>query len=288
MPIRSHCRRSFTTTHRPGPGRRCAIRPFAADQANALSLRARNLPAPFGLLAGVLGAAGLSWRERVATIRWFARQRHAGFRTDDERDGCGVAAGFAAARAGRPLDAAVPRCAEHAAAARIRAGVPERAPRIVGRRDRRDGDAGSEQRARRGDSRACGAMAGRARTFRPNVVADADRGHRRRRTRHRFERHVSRGRGDRRGGTASARRRVRTGLARARRPHRGRGARRAAIRVGTDHDRLSRLRRGRCGAGRTRTARRQPRPMVVRSRATSSRARRLRRRLPTCAPCYPS
>lgn len=60
------------------------IRPFAADQANALSLRARNLPAPFGLLAGVLGAAGLSWRERVATIRWFARQRHAGFRTDDD------------------------------------------------------------------------------------------------------------------------------------------------------------------------------------------------------------
>ena len=57
-----------------------SIRPFAPGQRNALALRARNLPAPIGLLAGLLGASGLSWRERFATIRWFARQRGAGFR----------------------------------------------------------------------------------------------------------------------------------------------------------------------------------------------------------------
>ena len=57
-----------------------AIRPFAARQRNALWLRARNLPSPFGLLAGLLGARGLDWRERIATVRWFAALRKAGFR----------------------------------------------------------------------------------------------------------------------------------------------------------------------------------------------------------------
>jgi squalene-associated FAD-dependent desaturase len=61
-----------------------AIRPFSPDQRNALSLRARRLPAPLGLAAGLLGAAGLSWRERIATIRWFARQRSAGFRVAEK------------------------------------------------------------------------------------------------------------------------------------------------------------------------------------------------------------
>jgi hydroxysqualene dehydroxylase len=60
-----------------------SIAPFAADQSNAVSLRTRALPAPLGLLAGLLGAAGLSWRDRLATIRWFGRQRNGGFRCDD-------------------------------------------------------------------------------------------------------------------------------------------------------------------------------------------------------------
>jgi len=52
-----------------------AIRPFSPQQRNGLSLRARRVPAPFGLLVGLLGAHGLTWPERIATIRWFARLR---------------------------------------------------------------------------------------------------------------------------------------------------------------------------------------------------------------------
>ena len=57
-----------------------AIRPFSPQQRNGLSLRARRLPAPLGLLVGLLGADGLTWSERIATIRWFARLRASGFR----------------------------------------------------------------------------------------------------------------------------------------------------------------------------------------------------------------
>jgi predicted NAD/FAD-binding protein len=56
-----------------------AIQPFAHDQRNAYSLRARGLPAPFGLLAGLLRAGGLDWRERIAAVRWFARLRRRRF-----------------------------------------------------------------------------------------------------------------------------------------------------------------------------------------------------------------
>ena len=61
-----------------------SIAPFSADQPNAVSFRARALPAPLGLLAGLLGATGLTWPERAATIRWFARQRKGGFRSRDD------------------------------------------------------------------------------------------------------------------------------------------------------------------------------------------------------------
>jgi squalene-associated FAD-dependent desaturase len=60
-----------------------AIRPFSTAQRNRLALRARKLPAPLGLGVGLLGAASLSWRERVAALRWFARQRRARFRCDE-------------------------------------------------------------------------------------------------------------------------------------------------------------------------------------------------------------
>ena len=56
-----------------------AVRPLSAQQCNALTLRARNLPAPLGLLVGLLRARGLTWRERAATIRWFAALRRAAF-----------------------------------------------------------------------------------------------------------------------------------------------------------------------------------------------------------------
>jgi squalene-associated FAD-dependent desaturase len=59
-----------------------ALQPFSPTQRNALSLATRPLPASLGLLTGVLGARGLSFRERLATIRWFARQRRCAWRCD--------------------------------------------------------------------------------------------------------------------------------------------------------------------------------------------------------------
>ena len=57
-----------------------SIRPWSERQAGALSFTAGNLPAPLGLLSGLLRASGLGWRERGATIRWFLRQRRRGYR----------------------------------------------------------------------------------------------------------------------------------------------------------------------------------------------------------------
>jgi len=59
-----------------------AIAPFAPDQPGAFAFRARRLPAPFSLLAGLLSAGGLSWRDRFATLRWFANLRGRGYRID--------------------------------------------------------------------------------------------------------------------------------------------------------------------------------------------------------------
>jgi hydroxysqualene dehydroxylase len=59
-----------------------ALRPFAPGQPNALSFATRNAPASLGLLAGLLGARGLTLRERVATIRWFAALRRRHWRCD--------------------------------------------------------------------------------------------------------------------------------------------------------------------------------------------------------------
>jgi squalene-associated FAD-dependent desaturase len=61
-----------------------AIRPFAGANADALSLVTRELPAPLGLLAGLMSATGLTWRERIATMRWFARQRRQRYRCGPE------------------------------------------------------------------------------------------------------------------------------------------------------------------------------------------------------------
>ncbi|MGE5087522.1 MAG: hydroxysqualene dehydroxylase HpnE [Candidatus Levyibacteriota bacterium] len=57
-----------------------SMRPLGKDQRNALALTARPLPAPYGLALGLLTASGLSITERLATLRWFARLRRAGFR----------------------------------------------------------------------------------------------------------------------------------------------------------------------------------------------------------------
>lgn len=57
-----------------------ALGPLAQSQQQAIALRARSLPAPWGLLLGLLAARGFSWRERLATLRWFAGLKRRGFR----------------------------------------------------------------------------------------------------------------------------------------------------------------------------------------------------------------
>jgi squalene-associated FAD-dependent desaturase len=44
--------------------------PLALDQPPEFSLACPRLPAPLHLLAGLLGAQGLSWREKLAAARW--------------------------------------------------------------------------------------------------------------------------------------------------------------------------------------------------------------------------
>src|SRR4051794_11237438 len=65
---------------RPAYARRpLAIAPFAAQQAEALTLRARRAPGRLGMLIGLLSARGLSWGERLANIAWFRAIERAGF-----------------------------------------------------------------------------------------------------------------------------------------------------------------------------------------------------------------
>jgi squalene-associated FAD-dependent desaturase len=47
------------------------IEPFAPTQSNAMTLQARRAPGRLGVLAGLLAARGLSWRERLANLAWF-------------------------------------------------------------------------------------------------------------------------------------------------------------------------------------------------------------------------
>ena len=60
-----------------------AIAPFAPTQPDAIAFHARRLSPPWGLLAGLLSAQGLSWRERIATARWFADLRKRAYRVDE-------------------------------------------------------------------------------------------------------------------------------------------------------------------------------------------------------------
>ena len=60
-----------------------ALHPLAPRRQSAPTFRARALPAPLGLAAGLLAARGFTWRERFAAARWFARQRRSRFRCDE-------------------------------------------------------------------------------------------------------------------------------------------------------------------------------------------------------------
>ncbi len=53
--------------------------PGSPAQDGAIALRARTWRAPFGMLAGLATASGLTLRERAAVVAWFARLRRAGY-----------------------------------------------------------------------------------------------------------------------------------------------------------------------------------------------------------------
>ena len=59
-----------------------ALVPFAATQPGAITVRAWRLPSPYSLVAGMMAAHGFSWRDRFATLRWFARLRQHNYRID--------------------------------------------------------------------------------------------------------------------------------------------------------------------------------------------------------------
>jgi squalene-associated FAD-dependent desaturase len=55
------------------------IAPLSRTRRNSFALTARGLPAPFGLLAGLLLARGFGVRERFAAMRWFSALARRGF-----------------------------------------------------------------------------------------------------------------------------------------------------------------------------------------------------------------
>ena len=54
--------------------------PLAIDYPGKFGLRASRLPAPLHLIAALLGAKGLSWRERIAAMRFMAAMRGNAYR----------------------------------------------------------------------------------------------------------------------------------------------------------------------------------------------------------------
>lgn len=56
-----------------------ALVPFGRDQPGALSLVVRRAPGRLGLALGLLTAAGLTWRERLANVAWFRDLERSGF-----------------------------------------------------------------------------------------------------------------------------------------------------------------------------------------------------------------
>jgi squalene-associated FAD-dependent desaturase len=54
--------------------------PLALDYPGKFGMRAPRLPAPMHLLAALLGAKGLSWRERIAAMRFMADMRSRAYR----------------------------------------------------------------------------------------------------------------------------------------------------------------------------------------------------------------
>ncbi len=63
--------------------------PLELRYADGVALRRLYLPAPLGLLGGLLAARGLPWREKLGAVRFMAALRRTGFRLDED---CSVSA----------------------------------------------------------------------------------------------------------------------------------------------------------------------------------------------------
>jgi hydroxysqualene dehydroxylase len=72
-----------THSHATDPGllrQKLAITPLTRSSMDAVTLEAARMRPPFDLLVGILRARGLARRERLATVRWFARLQRQRFR----------------------------------------------------------------------------------------------------------------------------------------------------------------------------------------------------------------
>jgi squalene-associated FAD-dependent desaturase len=64
--------------------------PLELRYADGFRFRALYLPAPFGLLGGLLLARGLPWRERVGAVRFMLAMRRRGFRLAEDCSVCAL------------------------------------------------------------------------------------------------------------------------------------------------------------------------------------------------------
>ena len=75
----------FSLMHEVGVPADAVLRiPLELRYADGFALRAFYFPAPLGLLAGLLAARGLPWRERIGAVRFMRALRRQAFRLEDD------------------------------------------------------------------------------------------------------------------------------------------------------------------------------------------------------------
>jgi squalene-associated FAD-dependent desaturase len=75
----------FSLMHEVGVPANAVLRiPLELRYADGFAFRAFYLPAPLGLLAGLLAARGLPWRERLAAVRFMRALQRQAFRLEDD------------------------------------------------------------------------------------------------------------------------------------------------------------------------------------------------------------
>ncbi|MGZ9031257.1 MAG: hydroxysqualene dehydroxylase HpnE [Burkholderiaceae bacterium] len=103
-------------------------RPFELGYPDGFHLRASRMPAPWHLATALLGARGLSWRDRVAMARFLTRLKSGGWRVSPDRNATGWLSEQGqseplVARVWRPLGIAALNTPLHEASAQLFANV---------------------------------------------------------------------------------------------------------------------------------------------------------------------